>query len=111
MLCDNIDDSKVVEDVHAPSKASSIIDDISVGSDTPIIYEVHMSSDGTSDDMNELVEPNILAVLSKSFEFPCAEYSFMIVPIESYSSEALEFFAMIQRVISNVTSFGCLEFV
>ena len=34
---DNVDDSKVVEDVHAPSKASSIIDDISVGFETPII--------------------------------------------------------------------------
>ena len=42
---DDVDDSKVVEDVHFPSNSASIIDDISVGSDTPIINEVYMSSD------------------------------------------------------------------
>jgi len=111
VLCDNIDDSKVVEDAHVLSKTANIIEDITVNSDTLIIDEVHVSYDSTSDDVDKIVEANTLIVPSKSFEFPCAEYSFMIVPIESYSSEALEFFAMIQRVISNVTSFGCLEFV
>jgi len=81
---DDVDDSKVVEDVHIPSKTASIIEDISVGFITPIIDEVHMSSDGTNDDVDELVEPNIPAVPSKSFEFSCAEYSFMIIPIESF---------------------------
>jgi len=37
--------------------------------------------------VNEIVESNIPAVPRKSFEFPCVEYSFMIVPTESYSSE------------------------
>ena len=41
-----------------------------------------MSSDSTSYDVDEIVEPNILAVPSKSFEFSCAEYSFMIIPTE-----------------------------
>ena len=51
-------DSKVVEDVYVPSKTASIIEDISVGSDTPIIDEVHTSSDSTSGDVDEIDEPN-----------------------------------------------------
>ena len=58
---DDVDDSKVAEDVHAPSKAASVIEDITVGSDTPIIDEIHMSSDSTSDDVNEIVELNMPA--------------------------------------------------
>jgi len=30
---DDVDDSKVIEDVHVPSKTNNIIKDISVGSD------------------------------------------------------------------------------
>jgi len=41
-----------------------------------------MSSDSISDDVDEIVKANIPAVPSKSFEFSCAEYSFMIVPTE-----------------------------
>ena len=52
----DVDDSKVVENVHVPSNSASIIDYISVGSDTPIINEVNMSSDSTSDGVNEIVE-------------------------------------------------------
>ena len=37
---------------------ASIIKDIAVGSDTPIIDEIHMSSDSTSDDVDEIVELN-----------------------------------------------------
>ena len=49
---------------------------------------------------------------NKSFEFSCAEDSFMFVPTESYFSESLEFFVMIQHVIASAFSFsGCLEFV
>ena len=42
---DDIDNSKVVEDVHVPSNTAGIIEDVSVGSDTPIINKVHMCSD------------------------------------------------------------------
>ena len=87
MPSDDTDDSKVIEDVHVPFKTASIIEDISVGSDTLIINKVHMSSDDTSDDVNKLVEPNTLTVPSKSFEFSCVEYSFMVIPIESHSRE------------------------
>ena len=33
MFSDDVDDSKVVEDVHVPSETASTIEDISVGSD------------------------------------------------------------------------------
>jgi len=84
---DDINDSKIVEDVHVPSKTANIFEDISVGSNTPIIDKINMSSDDTSDDVDEIVEPNAPTVSSKSFEFSYVEYSFMIVPIDSSSSE------------------------
>ena len=44
---DDVDDSKVIEDIHISSKTVSIMEDISVGSDTPIINEGHASYEGT----------------------------------------------------------------
>ena len=44
---------------------------------------------------------------SKSFEFPCVEYSFMIVPIDSSSSESHELLGMIKQIISNASFSGC----
>ena len=41
-----------------------------------------MSSDSTSDEVDEIVEPNTPAMPSKLFEFACAEYSFMVIPID-----------------------------
>ena len=73
---------KVVEDVHVSFKTTSIIEYITVDYGTPIFNEVHVSSDSTSDGVNEIVKSNIPAVSSKSFEFSCAEYSFMIIPTE-----------------------------
>ena len=87
----DVDDSKVVEDVHVPSKVANIIKDITVDFGTPIFDEIHVSSVSTSDDMNEIVESNnIPAVPRKSFEFSCDEYSFMVIPTESYPSESPE---------------------
>jgi len=57
---DDVDDSKLVEDVHIPSKTDSIMKDISVGSNTLIIDEGHASYEGTSkivDVMLSLVHP------------------------------------------------------
>jgi len=34
---DDVDDSKIIEDVHVPPKTASIIKGISVSSDTPIL--------------------------------------------------------------------------
>jgi len=56
---DDVDDSKVVEDVHVPSKTTSIIEDISIGFDTPIFDEDHASYKGTSV-VDEIVESGIL---------------------------------------------------
>jgi len=91
----DVDDSKVVEEVHVPSNTASIIKNISVSSDTLIIDEVHMSSNSTSDDVHKIVEINISAEPSKSIEFPCPEYTFMVVLTESYSSESHEFLVII----------------
>ena len=44
MSSNDIDNSKVVEDVHVPPKTASIIENNSVNSDTPIIDEIHVSS-------------------------------------------------------------------
>jgi len=62
--------------------------------------------------VDEIVEPNTTAVPSKSFEFSCAEYSFMVVPIDSSSSESSEFLVMIQQMVSSASSFNdILEFI
>jgi len=61
--------------------------------------------------VNEIVEPNTLAKPNKLFEFPCVEYSFMIVPIDSSSSESLESLTMIQQIVSSASFSDCLEFV
>jgi len=46
---DDIDDSKVVENIHIHSDISSVVKDPLANSDTPIIDESHVSSTGTSD--------------------------------------------------------------
>jgi len=56
---DEVDISKVIEEVHVPSKTVSIIEDTTVGVDTLVIDEIHMS-DSASDDVNEIVEPTTL---------------------------------------------------
>ena len=71
-----------------------------------------MSSYGTSDNMDGIVEHNTLIMPSKPFESSCTEYNFMVVPVDSSFSESPEFLAMIQQIVSSVSSFsGCLEFV
>jgi len=58
--------------------------------------------------MRELIS---VVTSSGPSEFSRADYDFMIVPSES-SSESSKFLAMIQQVISSVSSFtGYLEFV
>jgi len=59
---------------------------------------------------HETVDSNIIIFTSSGpFESPRADYDFMIVSTESFSSELLEFFFMIQQVVSSAFSFpGCL---
>ena len=59
MSSDEVDVSKVIEEVHIPSKTVSIIEDTAVGADTLVIDEIHMSN-SASDDVNEIVEPTTL---------------------------------------------------
>ena len=80
---DDVDDSKVIEEVHVPSKTLSIIEDTSVCADTLVNNEIYMSSDSASNDVDEIVESNTTIMPSKPFESPCAEYSFMVVSINS----------------------------
>jgi len=69
VLSDDVD-SNVIEDVQVSSKTISIIEDIAIGFDTPIIDETHMCSDSVSDDVDEIVEPNTTIVPSKPSESP-----------------------------------------
>jgi len=80
---DNVDDLKIVED----HEITSNVKDTLVGSGTPIIDEIRVSSNSINDVVDEIVESNIPAMPSKSFEFSCADYWFMVVPIELSSSE------------------------
>ena len=64
-----------------------------------------MCSDSISDDVDEIVELNTPEVPSKSFEFPCVEYSFMVVPIDSSFSESPEFLTIIQQMVSSTSFF------
>jgi len=91
----DVDDSKTVEDVYISFKIASITEDIATGSDTLIIDEIHTSFDSTSDDVDEIVEPNTPIVHSKPFKPPCAKYSFMVIPIDSSFRESPEFLAKI----------------
>ena len=71
-----------------------------------------MSSDSASDDMDEIVESNIPSMPNQSFEPPYAEYSFIVIPIDSSFGESPEFLIKIQQMVSSISSFlGCLEFV
>ena len=53
---DEVDVSRVFEEVHVPFNTISIIEDTAVGADTLVIDEIHMS-DSVSDGVNEIVEP------------------------------------------------------
>ena len=56
MPSDDIDDSRVVEDVYVPFKLTSVVEDTLVYSSTPILNKVHVSSEGTSDVVDALME-------------------------------------------------------
>ena len=56
MPSDDVDDSRVVEDVYVPFKLTSVVEDTLVYSSTPILNKVHVSSEGTSDVVDALME-------------------------------------------------------
>ena len=67
VLSDNVDYSKVDENVNILSKITSIVENILVDSGTSIIDEIQVSSDSTSNNVDEIVESNIPTMPSKSF--------------------------------------------
>jgi len=52
----DVNDLKVVENVHVPFKTANIIENILVSSDVPIIDEGHASYEGTSEVVDVIVE-------------------------------------------------------
>ena len=50
---------------------------------------------------DETIDSNIVTSSGPS-ECACADYGFMVVPTESFSSESSEFIAMIQHVVFSV---------
>jgi len=54
-----------------------------------------MSSDSSSDDVDEIVAPNTTIIPYKLVESPYAGYSFMVVPTDSSFRESSEFLAKI----------------
>ena len=72
---------KLFEVVNILPENTSTVEDTLVDSDTPIIKEVHVSSDSTSDDVDELVEFSISAVLvshSTSLVLNMSLWSFLL---------------------------------
>ena len=67
---DNINDSKVVDDVNILPEVTNIVENTLVDFGTPIIDEVYRSFDSTNNDLDEIVKFTIPAVLVRSFEFP-----------------------------------------
>jgi len=63
----DVDGSKVVENIHIPSKITSIIEDISVCSDTPILDEGHTSYEGTSEVVDVIVESGTSLTIDAHF--------------------------------------------
>ena len=58
MPSNNVDNSNIVEDIHVSSKTASVIEDISLVLAYRLLIEVHMSSNSTIDDVDEIIEPN-----------------------------------------------------
>jgi len=60
MPSEDVDDSKVVEDVHVSFKTPSIMEDISVGFDIPIIDGDYASYEGDSEVVDVKIESGTL---------------------------------------------------
>jgi len=55
IVSNDVDDSKIVENIHIPSKAASIMKDISVSSDTLIIEEGHDCYESSSEVVDAII--------------------------------------------------------
>jgi len=114
---DDVDNSKVVDDVHVHSEISSIIEDTSIDPCLPILNEIPMSSESTTDVVDALVESNA-HITDETYVYKDDQESqeteigsIIATPSMSSSSKSLEFLAMLHQVSSGLSSFsGCLEF-
>ena len=59
MLSDNVDESKVVENVNILPKITRIVKDALVDSGTPIIDKIYMFSDRINDDVDKMIESDV----------------------------------------------------
>ena len=59
MQIDDIDNLRIVEDVHIPSEVTSNVDDL-VKSCTPTLDETHIHKENINDDHDALVESSTL---------------------------------------------------
>jgi len=102
---DNVDNSKVVEDVHVPSKTTSIIEDLSVGSDTPIHDEGHTSYEGTSEVVNVIVNfGTLLIVDAHVHDTSDSAYELVESSVSSQISKYLFTTPLIKDEIDHVTN-------
>ena len=116
MPSDDVDDSKVVENVHVHSEISSVVEDPLVNPATPIIDESHVSSAGTND-VKVLVDSSTpisdeTYVHEDNQGSQKIEIEFIVATPSVFSStKSLEFLNMIYHVNSSASFFsGCLEF-
>jgi len=101
---DDVDDSKVIEDVHIHSEISSVVEDPLVNPGTPIIDEKHVSFARTSDVVNVLMESSIRItnetnVYENDQEIQETEIeSIVATPSMSSSSESIEFLVILHQI-------------
>jgi len=57
---DDVDDSRVVEDIYIPFEITSVVEDTLVDFSTPILDKIHVSSMRTNDVVDILVESSTL---------------------------------------------------
>ena len=101
----DVDDLKVVEDVHVHSEISSFVEDPLANLDTLFIDESHVSSAGTSDVVDVLVNfstpiPDEIYIHEKNQEGQATEVEF--IPIVFSFSQSLEFLVIVHQVSSSI---------
>jgi len=118
---DDVDNSKVVKDVHSHSEIpnseiSSVVEDPLVNPATPIIDESHVSSAGTSDVVKVLVDsstpiPDEAYVHEDNQESQeTKSESIVATPSVSSFTKSLKFLDMVYQVSSSASSFSkCLS--
>ena len=111
------ENTSVIEDVYVPSKISGVIEDPLVNLSAPISDKSHVSSADISNNVDVLVE-SITHIIDETYIYEDDQEiqetkieSTIVTSSMSSSSESLEFLALLHQVSSGVFSFsGCLKF-